>query len=133
MFRPVMQRFVVVVSGILLFAGCEKSNTESVPAAKMTGPIEKGGPKVTPPLDLKNPPADATRKPSGLVYKTLVSAPAGALPKRNDTVMIKYTGWRVASGETFFSNMKETAPMPLNLANTARGFTEALQLVRKGE
>src|SRR5688572_12111914 len=47
--------------------------------------------------------------------------------------MIKYTGWRQASGETFFSNMKEDKPMPLNLAVTARGFTEALQLVRKGE
>ena len=54
-------------------------------------------------------------------------------PKRNDTVMIKYTGWRQGSGETFFSNKSADNAMPLNLASTAPGFTEGMQQVRKGE
>src|SRR5687767_6680016 len=108
---PVWAPFVAV-----LCTSCEKDNKSSSSAAKVTGAVSAPvGLVVAPPLDLKNPPADAVKKPSGLVIKTLVPAPAGAVPKRNDTVMIKYTGWRQASGETFFSNMKEQQPMPLNL------------------
>jgi FKBP-type peptidyl-prolyl cis-trans isomerase len=119
--------FVLVVA-----AACKKSE-DHAPAAKVTTGSAKNPNQIDPPLDLKNPPADAIKRPSGLVYKTITAAPDGALPQRNDTVMIKYTGWRQASGETFFSNMKEDKPMPLNLAVTARGFTEGMQLVHKGE
>lgn len=116
-------------------AACKKAENKEVPSTtKVTGVTGTVTQQVDAPFDLKTPPADATRRPSGLVYKTITAAPADApAPKRNDTVMIKYTGWRQASGETFFSNMKEEKPMPLNLAATARGFTEALQLVKKGE
>jgi len=89
--------------------------------------------QVTPPFDIKTPPSDATRTPSGLIYKKLVTKDAGAQPRRNDTVLINYTGWRQTSGETFFSNRGRGQPMPLNLAQTAAGFTEALQLLRVGE
>lgn len=122
----------VVLLGLLGAAGCQESKTEAPPVAKMAGAVA-AKPEIKPPLDIKNPPDDATRRPSGLIYKTLVAAPANPAPKRNDTVMIKYTGWRQASGETFFSNMKEEKPMPLNLATAVRGFTEGMQLVRKGE
>jgi FKBP-type peptidyl-prolyl cis-trans isomerase len=84
-------------------------------------------------VDLKNPPADATKTASGLIYKVITANPTGAAPKKNDTVMINYTGWRQSSGETFFSNKARGQPMPLNLANTAPGFTEAMQLLKKGE
>ncbi|HWU89976.1 MAG TPA: FKBP-type peptidyl-prolyl cis-trans isomerase, partial [Kofleriaceae bacterium] len=89
--------------------------------------------QIAPPLDIKNPPADATKTASGLIYKKLVVNEAGAAPKRNDTVMINYTGWRQSTGETFFSNRSRGQPMPLNLATTAPGFTEAMQLIKKGE
>ena len=48
-------------------------------------------------------------------------------------MLIHYTGWRQASGETFFTNLGRGQPMPLNLAQTAPGFTEALQLLHQGE
>lgn len=88
--------------------------------------------QLQPPLDLKNPPADAIKTASGLVYKKLPSQPTGEAPKRNDTVSIIYTGWRQSTGATFFSN-RGRQPMGLPLANTAAGFTEAMQLLKQGE
>jgi FKBP-type peptidyl-prolyl cis-trans isomerase len=125
----------VVLLGLLVGFGCQKSEDKKpdVAAAKVTEPARPKAPQIEPPLDLKNPPADAVRTPSGLIYKTLLANPQGQAPKRNDTVMIKYTGWRQASGETFFSNKDADQPMPLNLASTAPGFTEGLQQVKKGE
>jgi len=90
-------------------------------------------PQVEPPVDLANPPPDATKTASGLIYKKLVTVEDGERPARNDTVMINYTGWRQATGETFFSSRDRGQPMPLPLANTAPGFTEAMQLLKKGE
>ncbi len=120
-----------VLAGLLAIAGCKKTDNDAAGSSKVGATILPQ--KIAAPFDLKTPPADATRRPSGLIYKTITAAPDNPAPKRNDTVMIKYTGWRQASGESFFSNMKEDKPMPLNLAATARGFTEAMQLVRKGE
>lgn len=124
-----------VVFALLLTLGCKKTdNTSDKKVVTSEGAAtKKATPQVEPPFDLETPPADAIKTPSGLVYKTIVANPNGALPKRNDTVLIKYTGWRQASGDTFFSNINADSPMPLNLATTAKGFTEALQLVRKGE
>jgi FKBP-type peptidyl-prolyl cis-trans isomerase len=125
-------RGVAVVLAFVIAAGCQESSTDKpASSAKLAGVAMPA--KIRPPFDLNNPPEDAVRRPSGLVYKTIESAPGNPAPRRNDTVMIRYTGWRQASGDMFFSNMKEDAPMPLNLASTARGFTEAMQLVRKGE
>ena len=116
--------------------GCKK-DTQHENQKVTTGPgvaaTKKSAPQVAAPFDLKNPPADAIKTPSGLIYKTITAAPSGPLPKRNDTVMVRYTGWHRASGETFFSNLESDAPMPLNLAKTAKGFTEGIQLVHKGE
>ncbi|HEU4728712.1 MAG TPA: FKBP-type peptidyl-prolyl cis-trans isomerase [Kofleriaceae bacterium] len=91
------------------------------------------GEQVTPPVPLQAPPGDATKTASGLIYKKLSTNEAGAQPGRNDTVLINYTGWRQSTGETFFTNRGRGQPLPLNLSQTAPGFTEALQLLRKGE
>jgi FKBP-type peptidyl-prolyl cis-trans isomerase len=125
----------VVLLALLAAAGCQKSDDKKtdVPATKVAESKKPRAPQVEPPIDIKNPPADAVRTPSGLVYKTLVANPQGQAPKRNDTVMIKYTGWRQNTGETFFSNKDADSAMPLNLASTAPGFTEGMQQVRKGE
>jgi FKBP-type peptidyl-prolyl cis-trans isomerase len=127
---------VVVVLSLAALVGCQKSDDKKVDvptAAKTTDTKRPKTPQIDPPLDIKTPPADAVRAPSGLIYKTLVANAQGQAPKRNDTVMIKYTGWRQASGETFFSNKEADTPMPLNLASTAPGFTEGMQQVKKGE
>src|SRR5690606_18703234 len=101
-----MSRVIAVLGLALAAASCQKSDKSEdkktdVSAAKAAeAPRKPRVPQIEPPLDLKNPPADAVRTPSGLIYKTLVANPSGQAPGRNDTVMIKYTGWRQASGET---------------------------------
>lgn len=126
----------LVLLSLLIAIGCQKSEDKKtdVAVAKTSEASKKPKtPQVEAPLDIKTPPPDAIRTPSGLIYKTLVANPQGQAPKRNDTVMIKYTGWRQATGETFFSNKSADQAMPLNLSSTAAGFTEAMQQVKKGE
>ena len=89
--------------------------------------------QVPPPLDLKTPPADAAKTASGLIYKTLVANAAGAQPKRNETALIQYTGWRQRTGETFFTTKGRGQPIALDIAHAAPGFAEALPLLHKGE
>lgn len=110
------------------------TTTGSGSATAPTAPTPTGVEQITPPVDLKAPPADALKTSSGLIYKRLGdAAPDGTPIKRNDTVLINYTGWRQETGETFFSNKGEGQPLPLPLANAAPGFTEAMQLLKKGE
>ena len=126
---------------VLALAACQKAEepkkTDPPAGSGSAAAIKPGArPKteqVTPPVDLKNPPGDAVKTASGLIYKKLVTNDAGAQPKRNDTVMINYTGWQQSTGETFFTNRSRGQAMPLNLATTAPGFTEAMQLLKKGE
>src|SRR5262245_39602904 len=131
-----MTRLAFVLGIAVLATACKKSEDKQkadVPAAKTAEVAKPTTPQVEPPLDIKTPPADAVRKPSGLIIKTLAANPSGQEVKRNDIVLIKYTGWRQATGETFFSNKSSDQPMPLNLTTTAPGFTEGMQLIRKGE
>jgi len=127
---------VAMLLGLVIAVGCQKSDEKKkgdVTAAKTAEVKRPKTPQIEAPLDIKTPPADAVRTPSGLIYKTIVANASGQAPKRNDTVMIKYTGWRQSSGETFFSNRDADQAMPLNLSSTAAGFTEGMQQVRKGE
>jgi FKBP-type peptidyl-prolyl cis-trans isomerase len=110
---------------VVALVACQK------PDAKHDAGKEPG--QVVPPYDLKSPPPDAVKTASGLVYKKEVANDAGALPLRNDTVLINYTGWQPSTGKTFFTTKVRGQPMPLSLATSPPGFTEALQLVRKGE
>jgi peptidylprolyl isomerase len=110
----------------LLLVACQKH-----PDAKRDAGHKPG--QVVPPFDLKSPPADATKTASGLVYKKEIVNEGGAVPGKNDTVIINYTGWTPSTGDTFFTTKTRGQPMPLNLSTTAPGFTEAMQLVHKGE
>jgi FKBP-type peptidyl-prolyl cis-trans isomerase len=135
MFWPVMR--AALLSMLVLF-GCKKAE-ETAPkvveakGSAATGPQQLKTEQVAPPFDLKNPPADAVKLPSGLVYKKLATVADAPTPRRNDTVMITFTGWKPATGETFFTNTSRGKPMPLNLSQAAKGFVEGLQLVKKGE
>ena len=109
------------------------SANPGVASGSDAAPARPRGVQVTPPVDLKTPPADAVKTPSGLIYKKLVDNETGARPSRNDVVLVNYTGWRQTTGETFFSNRGRGQPLPLNLAQSAPGFAEALPLLHKGE
>ncbi|TMQ11615.1 MAG: hypothetical protein E6J91_22475 [Deltaproteobacteria bacterium] len=88
--------------------------------------------QVAPPLDVHKPPADATKTASGLVYKKLVGHEAGVQPRRDQTALIRYTGWRRGSGETFFT-MDDGQTIAIDIAHAAPGLREALPLLHKGE
>ncbi|MBA3501838.1 MAG: FKBP-type peptidyl-prolyl cis-trans isomerase, partial [Deltaproteobacteria bacterium] len=130
-----MRRALLIVLLVACQRDADKNKKIDLPGSAGAAPVGSGNtlPKteqIKPKLDLKTPPADAVKTSSGLTYKKLVENPSGAAPKRNDTVLINYTGWRQSSGETFFSNRAQGQPMRLNLATTAKGFTEAMQLVK---
>ncbi len=140
-----MRRLQLVIASAAVLVACQGKSKDPAPpsgagaaaaAGSATDPNLPGKAmslQVDPPLDLKKPPADAIKTSSGLIYKKLSDVPGAPAAGRNDTVMINYTGWRQATGETFFTNRDRGQPMPLPLANTAPGFTEAMQLLRKGE
>jgi FKBP-type peptidyl-prolyl cis-trans isomerase len=120
---------------LILICGCQKSDgTPAVEQKTATGSASKFKvEQVAPPFDLKKPPADAVKTASGLIYKKVQTNDAGQAPKRNDIVLINYTGWKPSTGETFYTNKSRGQPMPLNLSTTAAGFTEAMQLLKTGE
>jgi FKBP-type peptidyl-prolyl cis-trans isomerase len=137
MFGPEMRGFTTLFL-LLGLVACTRSSDDKSQATTGTSSVGSGAARVradqvTPPFDVKTPPADATKTSSGLVYKKLVTNDAGAQPRRNDIVLINYTGWRQTTGETFYTNRASGQPMPLNLTQAAPGFVEALQILRKGE
>jgi hypothetical protein len=89
--------------------------------------------QVAPPIDLREPPADATKTTSGVTYKKLATNATGAQAKGTDRVLVHYTGWRQRTGETFFTTRARGRPMAIDIAHAAPGFAEALPLLRKGE
>ena len=123
----------------LLFAACKKeehSSDQTVEARTGSGSAAQTrarSEQVAPPFDLKTPPGDAVKTASGLVYKKITINEAGAQPKRNDTVIVNFTGWNPVTGETFYTNKSLHKTMPLDLSDVAPAFTEALQLLHKGE
>jgi peptidylprolyl isomerase len=137
MFRPAMRGSVILFVFLGLLA-CSRTNDDKPSSnAPPPGPGSGSGglrkQQVEPPFSLKEPPADATKTESGLIYKKVVVNASGVKPRRNDTVLVNYTGWRQATGETFFTNQGRGQPMPLNLSQAAPGFTEAMQQLRTGE
>lgn len=140
-----MRRIAALVIAIGSLAACQRTDhkksgdQKAVPVAVGSGAAgdaarpKPTGEQVTPPVDLKTPPADAIKTASGLVYKKLSSNDAGTSPSKNDTVVMNYNAWIQSTGETFFTTKTRGQPMPLNLSNAAPGFVEGLQLLKKGE
>jgi peptidylprolyl isomerase len=100
-----MRGLMILVVTLGLCACKRASDDKPSPSAGKQGvasgsdaaPARPRGVQVTPPVDLKTPPADAVKTPSGLIYKKLVDNETGARPSRNDVVLVNYTGWRPCS------------------------------------
>ena len=138
MFHRAMRRLALL---LVILVACQRTDDKKqinkTSAGETTGSAAATNlPKVEqvkPKLDVTTLPKDAQKTTSGVIYKKLVEKPEAPAPKRNDTVLINYTGWKHSTGETFFSNKTHGQPIPLNLSTTAIGFTESLQVIRKGE
>jgi FKBP-type peptidyl-prolyl cis-trans isomerase len=84
------------------------------------------------PSDVKAPPADAKRTPSGLAYKVLKQGTGGRHPKANSQVTVHYTGW-TTDGKVFDSSVTRGEPATFGLEGVIPGWTEGLQLMYEGE
>src|SRR5919202_455314 len=84
------------------------------------------------PADVKAPPADAKKTPSGLAYKVLQPGVGGRHPKASDRVTVHYTGW-TTDGKMFDSSVVRGQPATFPLDGVIPGWTEGLQLMVEGE
>ncbi len=84
------------------------------------------------PADVKAPPADAKRTPSGLAYKVLKEGVGVRHPRASSTVTVHYSGW-TTDGKLFDSSVVRGQPATFSLGNVIPGWTEGVQLMVEGE
>jgi len=84
------------------------------------------------PADVKAPPADAKKTPSGIAYKVLKEGVGGRHPRANSEVTVHYTGW-TTDGKMFDSSVVRGQPSTFGLDGVIAGWTEGLQLMFEGE
>lgn len=124
----------ILIASTAVAAACHSDDdTKDNGPAVTTRVPKRGVPQIPPPLDLRTPPADATKTASGLIYKRLGAGTTGAQPRSADTVLVRYTGWRQRTGVTFFTTQGRAQPIAIDLAHAAPEFREALPLLRAGE
>jgi FKBP-type peptidyl-prolyl cis-trans isomerase len=85
-----------------------------------------------PPADLKQPPADAHRAPSGLAYKVLRPGMGVRKPDAFSRVTVHYTGWTL-DGKMFDTTVTRNTPATLSLQDVIRGWTEGIATMVEGE
>jgi FKBP-type peptidyl-prolyl cis-trans isomerase len=85
-----------------------------------------------PPADLKQPPADAHRAPSGLAYKVLRPGTGVRKPDAFSRVTVHYTGWTL-DGKMFDTTVTRNTPATLSLQDVIRGWTEGIATMVEGE
>jgi len=84
------------------------------------------------PADVKAPPPEAKRTPSGLAYVVLKEGVGGRRPKSSGSVTVNYTGW-TTDGKMFDSSMLRGEPTTFPVDQVIKGWTEGLQLMVEGE
>ena len=109
----------------------------SVAAAADFTPIEPlpSAPQPVPPAapsDVAEAPANAQKSSSGLVSKILRPGKGTEHPGPDDRVTIDYTGW-TPKGVVFDSSAPNGEPSTLSLPQLGKGWSEGVQLMRKGE
>ena len=84
------------------------------------------------PSDVKAPPGDAKKTPSGLAYKVLKAGTGGRKPKASNQVTVHYTGW-TTDGKMFDSSVVRGQPATFALDGVIKGWTEGVALMVEGE
>lgn len=85
-----------------------------------------------PPPDVKGPPEDAKKTPTGLAYKILRPGKGVRNPSRFGEVTVHYTGW-TTDGRMFDSSVAKGTPARFRLDDVIRGWTEGVPLMVEGE
>jgi peptidylprolyl isomerase len=85
-----------------------------------------------PPTDVKAPPDDAHRTPSGLAYKVIRPGTGVRRPSPFSEVSVHYTGW-TTDGKMFDSSVTRGQPINMRLDGVIKGWTEGVPLMVEGE
>jgi peptidylprolyl isomerase len=104
--------------------------TDEVAPAAATAP--EAAKAVPAPPDVAAPPADAKKTASGLALKVLTPGKGKERPGPEDKVTVHYTGW-TTDGQMFDSSVARGEPATFRVSGVIKGWTEALQLMNKGE
>lgn len=104
------------------------------PSGQLTFDVELLEIKKAPetPEDLKEPPADAKKTASGLVYKVLEKGTGDTSPTDKDKVEVNYSGW-TQDGKMFDSSITRGKPAKFGVTGVIKGWTEGLQLMKPGD
>jgi peptidylprolyl isomerase len=86
----------------------------------------------TAPPDVKAPPPDAKKTPSGLAYKVIKPGTGTRRPTAASSVTVHYSGW-TTDGKMFDSSVTTGQPVTFPLAGVIPGWTEGVQLMVEGE
>src|SRR5437763_1221116 len=86
----------------------------------------------TAPPDVKAPPADAAKTPSGLASKVITPGTGKTHPTAADIVTVHYTGWKT-DGTMFDSSVLRGKPASFPLNRVIAGWTEGVPLMVEGE
>jgi peptidylprolyl isomerase len=84
------------------------------------------------PPDVKQPPKDATKLPSGLAYKILQKGSGTEHPTPTSRVTMHYTGWTKA-GKMFDSSVLRGTPLTIGLNQVIPGWTQGVPLMVTGD
>lgn len=115
----------------------DKPSMPGAPTGDLTFDIEllditKGvKPPPTPP-DVKAPPATSKKTASGLHYRVIKAGTGKTSPAATSKVQVNYTGW-TTDGKMFDSSTTEGKPASFPLNRVIKGWTEGVQLMKKGD
>ena len=115
----------------------DKPSMPGTPSGDLTFDIElleitKGvKPPPTPP-DVKAPPATSKKTASGLHYRVIKAGTGKTSPAATSKVQVNYTGW-TTDGKMFDSSTTEGKPASFPLNRVIKGWTEGVQLMKKGD
>ena len=86
---------------------------------------QQAAPDYTPPADLKQPPADAVKRPNGLVSKTIKPSSNPEKAAATDVVTVNYIGWS-SDGKMFDSTHSRGNPSTFPLTRVMAGWRECV-------
>jgi peptidylprolyl isomerase len=86
----------------------------------------------TPPPDVKAPPADAIKSPSGLASKVIAPGTGRTHPAPNDLVVVQYTEWKADGSMVDSTQLRGKAPQ-FRVNRAIPGMAEGLGLMVQGE
>jgi peptidylprolyl isomerase len=111
-------------------ASAEGAQNSAKPPASADKPQ---GPEPLPaPADVAAPPANAEKTSTGLASVVLKPGSGEEKPTAEDRVRVHYTGW-TKDGKMFDSSEVRGEPATFGLRQVIPGWTEGLQLMKKGE